>query len=103
MLYGETRREVGEALRALTELVDRVEMVEGSAYPNHIHMCPRTVLKHSVSNVVGKLKRKGSLIPSEQHSQWRGVIGRDRTLWARGYYASTAGLNESAIRKYIRC
>lgn len=26
----------------------------------------------------------------------------DRKFWKEGYYVSTVGLNESAIRKYIR-
>jgi putative transposase len=38
----------------------------------------------------------------ERHPEWRRITGRDRTLWARGYYVSTVGLNESIIRRYIQ-
>lgn len=102
VLYGETRREVGEILRALVERMDGVEIVEGAACLDHIHVCLRIAPKHSVSSVVGKLKGKSAIILHERHPEWRRVTGRDRTLWARGYYVSAVGLNESAIRRYIR-
>ena len=101
-LYGEARREIGEILTMLVERMDGVEKVEGSICPDHIHICLRIAPKHSVSNIVGKLKGKTSIILHERHPEWRRLAGRDRTLWARGYYVSTVGLNESVIRKYIQ-
>ena len=102
VLYGEARREVGEILRVLTQRMDGVELVEGSACPDHIHICLRIAPKHSVSNIVGKLKGKSAIILHERHPEWIRLTGKDRTLWARGYYVSTVGLNESVIRRYIR-
>ena len=102
VLYGEMRREIGQTLRALAERMDGVEIVEGAACPDHIHMCLRIAPKHSVSGVVGKLKGKSAIILHERHPELRRVTGRDRTLWARGYYVSTVGLNESVIRRYIQ-
>lgn len=55
-----------------------------------------------MSNVVGRLKGKSAIILHERHREWRTLTGRDRTMWARGYYVSTVGLNESVIRRYIR-
>ena len=102
VLYGETRREVGEILRAPAERTGGVEIVEGSACPDHIHICLRIAPKHSASDVVGKLKGKSTIILHERHPEWRRIAGRDRTPWARGYYVSTVGLNETAVRRYIR-
>ena len=102
ILYGERRREIGQILRTLVEHMDGVEIVEGSACPDHIHICLRIAPKHSVSKVVGRLKGKSAIVLFERHPEWRGTTGRDRTLWARGYYVSTVGLNESVIRKYIQ-
>ena len=96
------RREIGEILSMLVERMDGVEKVEGSVCRDHIHICLGTALKHGVSNVVGKLKGKSSIILHERHPEWRKVTGRDRTMWARGYYVSTVGLNESVIRKYMQ-
>ena len=47
VLYGETRREIGEILRMLVDHMDGVEIVEGSACPDHIHICLRIAPKHS--------------------------------------------------------
>lgn len=102
VLYGETRREVGEILRMLVDHMDGVEIVEGSACRDHIHICLRIAPKHSVSHVVGRLKGKSAIVLHERHPEWRKITGRDRTLWARGYYVSTVGLNESIIRRYIQ-
>lgn len=102
ILYGETRREVGEILRMLVDHMDGVEIVEGTACVDHIHVCLRIAPKHSVSHVVGRLKGKSAIVLHERHPEWRKLTGRDRTLWARGYYVSTVGLNESIIRRYIQ-
>ena len=101
-LYGETRREVGEMLRALAERMGGVEMVEGSACPDRIRICLRIAPKLGVSSVVGKLKGKSAIILHERHPEWRRAAGGDRTLWARGHCVSTVGLNESVIRRCIR-
>ena len=102
VLYGETRREVGEILRMLVDHMDGVEIVEGTACVDHIHICLRIAPKHSVSHVVGRLKGKSAIVLHERHPEWRKLTGRDRTLWARGYYVGTVGLNESIIRRYIQ-
>lgn len=99
---GETRREVGEIPGMLAGRTGGVEIVEGSACPDHIHICLRIAPKHSVSNVVGRSRGKSAIIPRERHHEWRALTGRDRTMWARGYYVSTVGLNESVIRRYIQ-
>ncbi len=82
--------------------MDGAEIVEGSACVDHIHICLRIAPKHAVSKVVGKLKGKSAIVLRERHQEWRAVTGRDRTLWARGYYVSTVGLNESVVRRYIQ-
>jgi putative transposase len=102
VLYGETRREIGEILRMLADHMDGVEIVEGTACPDHIHICLRIAPKHSVSNVVGRPRGKSAIVLHERHPEWRRITGRDRTLWARGYYVSTVGLNESTIRRCIQ-
>ena len=84
------------------EQMDGAEKVEGSACADHIHICLRIAPKHAVSSVVGKLKGRPAIVLFGRHPELRGVTGRDRTLWARGYYVSTVGLDEAAVRKYIR-
>ena len=102
VLYGETRREVGEILRMLVSRMDGVEIVEGSACSDHIHICLRIAPKHSVSNVVGRLKGKSAIILHERHHEWRALTGRDRTMWARGHHAGTVGPGESVTGRHVR-
>lgn len=102
VLYGECRMEVKEVLAQLVAAKDGLEIVEGSVCRDHIHMCLRIASKWSVSKVMGYLKGKSSLILFDRHPEWRGVTGRDRTFWARGYFVSTVGINEAVIRKYVR-
>ena len=99
---GETRREVGEILRVLAGRMDGVEIVEGSACPDHIHICLRIAPKHSAGNVVGRSRGKSAIILHERHHEWRALTGRDRTMWARGYYVSTVGPDESVIRRHVQ-
>ena len=101
-LFGERRREIGEILRMLVERMDGVEIVEGSTCVDHVHICLRIPPKYSVSKVVGRLKGKSAITLFERHPEWRGNMGTGKSLWARGYYVSTVGLNESVIRKYIQ-
>lgn len=102
VLYGEVREEVRDILRQLIEAKDGVEIVEGSVCKDHIHMCLRIAPKYAVAKVMEYLKGKSALILFDRHPKWRKVTGRDRTFWARGYYVSTVGINESVIRKYVK-
>ena len=99
---GETRREVGEILGMLAGRTGGVEMVEGSACPDHTRICLRIAPKHSAGNVVGRSRGKSAIIPRERHHEWRALTGGDRTMWARGYYVSTVGPDESVIRRHVR-
>lgn len=102
VMYGQLRREVVEILKDLVDREDGVEIVEGSACPDHIHICLRIPPKYAVREVVGRLKGRSSIMLYERHPEWRRATGRDKTLWARGYYVSTVGLNEAAVRDYIK-
>ena len=46
--------------------------------------------------------RLGATMPRERHHERGALTGRDRTMWARGYYAGTVGPDESVIRRHVR-
>lgn len=89
-------------LRMLVDQMDGVGIVEGSACVDHIHICLRIAPKHAVSKVVGKLKGKSAIMLHERRQERGTLTGRDRTLWARGYYVSAVGLNEGVIRRHMQ-
>ena len=68
---------------------------------NHIHMLVRIPPKYSVSQVMGYLKGKSSLMIYEKHVNMKYKYG-NRHFWCRGYYVSTVGRNRRAIEQYIR-
>lgn len=62
----------------------------------HIHMYFSIPPKYSVSYVVGIIKGKSSSWIKKKTKKFP-----PGTLWCRGYFVSTLGLNEIVIRKYI--
>jgi putative transposase len=78
-----------------------IEILEGHAMLDHIHLCLSIPPKYSVAHTIGLLKGKSvSGVMSFGTKSSRMVRGR--TFWARGYCVSTVGLNEETIREYIR-
>ena len=57
--------------------------------------------KYAVSKVVGYIKGKSAIhlarVYGERKQNYAG-----QAFWARGYFVSTAGRDESTIREYIR-
>ena len=99
-LYGSLRRNIGKVLRELCRL-HGVELVEGHAMADHVHLCLSIPPKFSVANTVGFLKGKSAIrIHREYLKRKRQFTGFH--FWARGYCVSTIGLEEQVIREYIR-
>ena len=99
VLYGRTRREVGEILRKLCQQRG-VVLLEGHAMPDHIHMCLSIPPKFSVANTIGFLKGKSAVRIHRELLHERRMTGLH--FWAAGYCVSTVGLDEGRIRQYIR-
>ena len=63
----------------------------------HIHLYISIPPKHSVSYAIGILKGKSSSWIKKKNKK----MFPKGSLWSRGYFVSTIGLNEFALRKYI--
>ncbi len=77
-----------------------MEIIEAEACADHIHMLITIPPKYSVSQIMGYLKGKSSLIIFDRHANLKYKYG-NRHFWCRGYYVSTVGKNEKKIRQYI--
>lgn len=77
-----------------------IEVIEGSISSDRIHMYVSIPPKYSISQIVGYLKGKSSLVIFEKFANLKYKFG-NRHFWARGYYVSTIGLNDATIKKYI--
>lgn len=99
-LYAELRKHLGPVLRELARQRE-VVVEEGHLQLDHVHMLLSIPPKYAVAQVLGYIKGKSAIHIA------RSYLGRRQNFtgqhfWARGYYVSTVGRNEAAIREYIR-
>ena len=64
-------------------------------------MLVRIPPKYSVSEIIGYLKGKSSLIIFDRHANLKYKYG-NRHFWCRGYYVDTVGKNAKKIQEYIK-
>ncbi|EGQ2843119.1 IS200/IS605 family transposase [Staphylococcus pseudintermedius] len=100
IIYGKLKRDIGLILRQLCERKG-VEIIEAEACKDHIHMLVSIPPKLSVSQLVGYLKGKSSLMIFDRHVHLKYRYG-DRKFWCKGFYVDTVGRNKKVIEEYIR-
>jgi len=100
IIYGKIKQDIGQMIRKLCEYKG-VEIIEAEACKDHIHMLVSLPPKYSVSQFMGYLKGKSSLMIFEKYANLKYKYG-NRHFWCRGYYVSTVGKNRKAIEQYIR-
>lgn len=99
-IHGDIRKDIGIILRKLCE-IKGVEIIEAELCPDHVHMLVSIPPNLSVSQFVGYLKGKSSLMMFERHANLKYKYG-NRHFWCRGYYVDTVGKNEKKIAEYIQ-
>ncbi|KAF1296739.1 transposase [Enterococcus sp. JM4C] len=100
IIYGKYRVSIGEIIRELCERKG-VEILEANACKDHIHMLVSIPPKLSVSQFMGYLKGKSSLMIFDRHANLKYRYG-NRKFWCRGYYVDTVGRNKKQIAEYIQ-
>ena len=99
-IYGKLKKEIGVILRELCRRKE-VEIIEAELCPDHIHMLISIPPKYSVSQIMGYLKGKSSLMIFDRHANLKYKYG-NRHFWARGYFVDTVGRNKKQVAEYIR-
>ncbi|MCI9183063.1 MAG: IS200/IS605 family transposase [Acholeplasmatales bacterium] len=99
-IYGKIRSDIGRIIRQLCEYKG-VEIIEVHAMSDHIHMLVRIPPKIAISNFMGYLKGKSSLMIFERHANLKYKYG-NRSFWAKGYFVSTVVMNAEVVKEYIR-
>ena len=100
VFYDNKRIEIVSTLKELCRW-NGVEIIEGEACVDHIHILVKVPPKMSISGFMGFLKGKSSLMIYEQWCQmWYKY--RNREFWCKGYYVDTVGKNTERITEYIR-
>ena len=100
VIYRQLRKDIWRILR---ELCSRkgVNIIEAELCPDHVHMLVEIPPKYSISQIMGYLKGKSSLIIFDRHANSKYKYG-NRHFWCRGYYVDTVGRNEKKIKEYIQ-
>ena len=99
-VYGKIKVDIGKILRKLCEQKG-VEIIQVQACVDHIHMLVSIPPSLSVSQFVGYLKGKSSLMIFDRHANLKYKYG-NRHFWCRGYYVDTVGRNKKVIENYIK-
>ena len=100
VIYGKIKVDIGKMLRKLCEY-KQIEILEAEACKDHIHMLISVPPKYSISQVMGYLKGKSSLMIFEKYANLKYKYG-NRHFGCRGFYVDTVGRNKKAIAEYIR-
>ena len=99
-IYGEIKVDIGKILRQLCQQKG-VEIIEAELCKDHIHMLVSIPPKYSVSQIMGYLKGKSSLMIFDRHANLKYKYG-NRHFWARGYFVDTVGKNKKQIQENIQ-
>jgi putative transposase len=99
-LFGQLRRELGDVFRTLARQKEST-ILEGHTQNDHVHILIAIPPKYAVAQVIGYIKGKSAIhIARTYFDRKRNYVGHH--FWARGYFVSTVGRDEVAIRQYIQ-
>ena len=90
IIYNKLRRDIIEIIKLLIDRKPEVKLIEGEACPDHIHMLLEIPPKYSVSEFMGYLKSKSTLMIFDRHANLKYKYG-SRHFWAKGYFCDTVG------------
>ena len=98
-LYGQLRKQLAPVLKELANQKES-EILEGRLVEDHVHMLISIPPKYAVAQVIGYIKGKSAIWIARTCGRRKNFIGQN--FWARGYYVTTAGLDEETVRDYIK-
>ena len=99
VFYGRLRRQVGVILRGLCRQRG-IELGEGHAMSDHVHLGLSIPPQYSVAHSIGFLRGTSAVRIHRELLHERRMTGLH--FWAAGYCVSTVGLDEARVRQYIR-
>ena len=99
IIYNELRADIRDILKDLCKWKG-VEIIEGHMMPDHVHLLVSVPPKYSISQFMGYLKGKSSLMIFQRFGDMKFAY-RNREFWCKGYYVDTVGKNTKAIKEYV--
>ena len=89
VIYKVVRRDIIEIIKKLCKEM-KVEIIEGEACPDHLHLLVSIPPYMSIAQFVGTLKSKSALMIFDRHANLKYKYG-SRNFWCRGYFVDTVG------------
>lgn len=77
------------------------EIIELNIQEDHVHLCFLATPRDSVSYIMQIIKGKSSAWMKKKIKRTHGLYER-KSLWARGYFVSTIGMDENIIKRYVK-
>ena len=99
-----TANKVKQELQRIFESICRWkhwQVLELNVQDDHLHLVISTTPRDSVSYTVQILKGKSSAWMKKKIKRKHGLYER-QSLWARGYFVSTVGIDEHLVRRYVK-
>ena len=96
------KRRVEEVIKDIAGRIVGVELVELNAQPEHVHMVAIIPPKYAVAKVIEILKSQSAKVMRREITWFDKPYYDTPSFWSVGYFASTIGLNEEMIRKYVK-
>ena len=101
VIYNKLRADIIEIIKILVNRKPDLKIISGEACPDHIHLLLEIPPKYSVSEIMGYLKSKSTLMIFDRHPNLKYKFG-NRHFCAKGYFVDTVGKNEKIIKEYIQ-
>ena len=77
------------------------EIMELNIQDDHIHFCLLATPRDSISYIMQIIKGKSSAWMKKKIKRAHGLYEKE-SLWARGYFVSTIGIDENLIKRYVK-
>ena len=100
ILKGQVAKEIRRIIRLVCKWKG-FEILEGRICSDHIHLVLVIPPKHSVSYAMSLIKGKSSAWIKKKNKKYKKLCDKG-SLWARGYFVSTVGVDEEVIKRYVR-
>ena len=101
ILQGEIKDQIERKIKAVCEW-KRVEILEMTIMPDHIHMVAIIPPKLAISELMGIMKGKTAIAVFQQRKNLRTKPYWGNHFWSRGYCVTTVGIDEEKIRRYVK-
>jgi len=101
VLNGGVLAYIKECLNRMVEYWPEVEILKMNHDEDHIHMLVSIPPKMSVGKIVGIIKSNTARDMKKRFAFLKEVYWGTESIWSGGYFVSTVGASEEAIRRYI--